>query len=287
MVLSNDQAEAVRLAVSNEPIVAIQAALGIDKMVAGAIIAALFSSRPPSTVVVTATLMRRLPNLQRLYLDDFAHLEVVRYLSDTAASDNLYPTGVDLTVVLKSLGDRYEAQLGAAEREFCRGFKEKRELLERCLEDPTMFLYMSEEGQNEYGIAERSVSQPIEKMVMLMFRVQRPAILCLTAGSLLNSTDLANGLFRRYSSSFGAIIGDEASQVPGPALAAIASRIPEAKQCYIRDIHQLEPHARCQRTSTSHFWRSQRHECPSGSRSRAGVSSGYNLQGAPRSKCAP
>uniref|UniRef100_A0A7I5E5U7 AAA_12 domain-containing protein n=1 Tax=Haemonchus contortus TaxID=6289 RepID=A0A7I5E5U7_HAECO len=86
-------------------------------------------------------------------------------------------------------------------------------------------------------------------MFKLMFRVRRPAILCLTTASLLNTTDPSNGLFRRHSSTFGTIIGDKASQIPEPALAAIASRIPEAKQRYIGDIHQLEPHARCQRTS--------------------------------------
>ncbi|XGW20485.1 hypothetical protein V3C99_003911 [Haemonchus contortus] len=117
------------------------------------------------------------------------------------------------------------------------------------MEDPSKFLYMSEEDQHEYEIAERSVSQSIEKMVKLMFRVRRPAILCLTTASLLNTTDPSNGLFRRHSSTFGTIIGDEASQIPEPALVAIASRIPEAKQRHIGDIHQLEPHARCQRNS--------------------------------------
>ncbi|XGW16972.1 hypothetical protein V3C99_001975 [Haemonchus contortus] len=86
-------------------------------------------------------------------------------------------------------------------------------------------------------------------MVKLMFRVRRPAILCLTTASLLNTTDPSNYLFRRHSSTFGTIIEDEASQISEPVLAAIASRIPEAKQRYIGDIHQLEPHARCQRTS--------------------------------------
>uniref|UniRef100_A0A7I4XWS9 AAA_12 domain-containing protein n=1 Tax=Haemonchus contortus TaxID=6289 RepID=A0A7I4XWS9_HAECO len=251
MVLTNDQVAAVRLAVSNEPIVAIQAAFGTGKTMVGAIIAALIASRQPSIVVVTATTNAAVAQFTEtlLSLDDFAHLEVLRYLSDTAASENLYPTEVDLNVVLKSLGDRYGAQLDDAEKQFCRVFKEKRELLEQYMEDPSKFLYMSEEDQHEYEIAERSVSQSIEKMVKLMFRVRRPAILCLTTASLLNTTDPSNGLFRRHSSTFGTIIGDEASQIPEPALAAIASRIPEAKQRYIGDIHQLEPHARCQRNS--------------------------------------
>nr|CDJ83093.1 unnamed protein product [Haemonchus contortus] len=136
MVLTNDQVEAVRLAVSNEPIVAIQVTFGTGKTMVGAIIAALIASRPPSIVVVTtnAAVARFTETL--LSLDDFAHLEVLRYLSDTAASDNLYPTEVDLNVVLKSLVDRYEAQLDEAEKEFCRGFKEKRELLNSTWKTP-------------------------------------------------------------------------------------------------------------------------------------------------------
>uniref|UniRef100_A0A7I4Y4Y1 DUF2075 domain-containing protein n=1 Tax=Haemonchus contortus TaxID=6289 RepID=A0A7I4Y4Y1_HAECO len=201
MVLTNDQVEAVRLAVSNEPIVAIQAAFGTGKTMVGAIIAALIASRPPSIVVVTATNNAAVAQFTEtlLSLDDFAHLEVLRYLSDIAASDNLYPTEVDLNVVLKSLGDRYEAQLDEAEKEFCREFKEKRELLEQYMEDPSRFLYMSEEDQHKYEIAERSLSQSIEQMVKLMLRVRRPAILCLTTSSLLNTTDPSNGLFRRHS----------------------------------------------------------------------------------------
>ncbi|XGW22874.1 hypothetical protein V3C99_005250 [Haemonchus contortus] len=138
MVLTNDQVEAVRLAVSNEPIVAIQVAFGTGKTMVGDIIAALIASRPPSIVVVTATTYAAVAQFTEtlLSLDDFAHLEVLRYLSDTAASDNLYPTEVDLNVVLKSLGDRYEAQLDEAEKEFCRGFKEKRELLNSTWKTP-------------------------------------------------------------------------------------------------------------------------------------------------------
>ncbi|XGW34364.1 hypothetical protein V3C99_018324 [Haemonchus contortus] len=120
MVLNNDQVEAVRLAVSNEPIVAIQAAFGTGKTTVGAIIEALIATRPPSIVVVTATTNAAVAQFtETLFsLDDFAHLEVLRCLSDTAVSDNLFPTEVDLNVVLKSLGDRYEAQLDEAEKEF-------------------------------------------------------------------------------------------------------------------------------------------------------------------------
>ncbi|XGW10416.1 hypothetical protein V3C99_012144 [Haemonchus contortus] len=98
MVLTNDPVEAVRLAVSNEPIVATQAAFGTGKTMVGAIIAAFIASRPQSIVVVTATNNAAVAQFTEtlLSLDDFAHLEVLRYLSDIAASDNLYPTEVDL-----------------------------------------------------------------------------------------------------------------------------------------------------------------------------------------------
>ncbi|EPB67562.1 hypothetical protein ANCCEY_13349 [Ancylostoma ceylanicum] len=45
------------------------------------------------------------------------------------------------------------------------------------------------------------------------------------------------------------LIGDEASQIPEPALAAISNCMPFAQQVYIGDVHQLQPHARCHRDS--------------------------------------
>ncbi|XGW23031.1 hypothetical protein V3C99_005348 [Haemonchus contortus] len=134
MVLTNDQAEAVRLTVSNGPIVAIQAAFGTGKMMVGAITAALIASQPPSIVAVTATTNAAVAQFTKtlLHLDDFAHPEVVRYLSDT--SDNLYPTGMHPNVILKS--NQHETQLDPAEQELYRKLKEKRELLEQTQKIP-------------------------------------------------------------------------------------------------------------------------------------------------------
>ncbi|XGW03731.1 hypothetical protein V3C99_015140 [Haemonchus contortus] len=95
MNLINDQARAVRLAFSNEQIESIHAASGTGKTMVGAIIATLIESRPPPIVVVTATSNAVVAQFTGtlLHLDDFAHLELVHYLSDIAASDNLHSTG--------------------------------------------------------------------------------------------------------------------------------------------------------------------------------------------------
>ncbi|VDO91763.1 unnamed protein product [Heligmosomoides polygyrus] len=45
------------------------------------------------------------------------------------------------------------------------------------------------------------------------------------------------------------VIAGEVSQTPEPAMVAIATRLPQARHIYIGDIHQLEPHVRCSRSS--------------------------------------
>ncbi|VDP63300.1 unnamed protein product [Heligmosomoides polygyrus] len=82
-----------------------------------------------------------------------------------------------------------------------------------------------------------------------MFKVRTPAIICLTTSPLLNATD-SGGIFNGLLSKFTTIIGNEASQIPEPAMVAIATRVPDACHVYTGDVHQLESHIRCSRTST-------------------------------------
>lgn len=108
---------------------------------------------------------------------------------------------------------------------------------------------MGPEEQQEYEIAEKETSRSVAEMVNLLFRFHRPTVICMTTASLLNTTHPGDDISRAFAPLFSTVIGDEASQIPELALAAIASRFCGARQIYIGDRHQLEPHARCHRSS--------------------------------------
>ncbi|KHJ96962.1 hypothetical protein OESDEN_03066 [Oesophagostomum dentatum] len=92
------------------------------------------------------------------------------------------------------------------------------------------------------------ISEATEDAVEIMFRVRRPAIICMTTAGLLNATDLG-GIFKGRLTGCRVVIGDEASQIPEPAFAAIAARFPDARHIYIGNVNQLNPHVRCPRNS--------------------------------------
>ncbi|KHJ94973.1 zinc knuckle [Oesophagostomum dentatum] len=85
-------------------------------------------------------------------------------------------------------------------------------------------------------------------MVDIMFVVRPPDVLCITTASLLNASS-DTGIFVGNWDNFTLVICDEASQVPEPVFVAIANHLPALRHVYIGDIHQLEPHVRCPRTS--------------------------------------
>nr|CDJ83921.1 Protein C05C10.2, isoform b [Haemonchus contortus] len=247
IVLTQDQKEAVRLGCSNEPIVGIQAAFGTGKTLIGSLIAALSSDTPNTTVIVTTCTNAAVD--QFTDTPDFSHLRVVRHISDSAAADNRTPTDADLGKILKTLGDTFYDQLDFDERVVCADFRDHRQLLEDYLAHHKRVPEMSDGEREQFEIAEEYVSTTLRRMIRIIFKVYRPSVICMTTASLLNSTASRTGIFTLYIPSFRTIIGDEGSQIPEPALLAIAARFQVARHIYIGDEHQLAPHAKCPHAS--------------------------------------
>nr|CDJ96815.1 regulator of nonsense transcripts [Haemonchus contortus] len=250
VALTPDQRDAVRVGTGKIPLVAIQAAFGTGKTLVGAIIAALLSGDSETIVIVTTSTNAAVAQFTDtlLSLEDFPQMRVVRHISDTAAADNLTPTPVDLSKVLKSLGSEFKDQLSEEDLEKCELFKGYRDIIESYMEHPEAIPNMTDDQKDEYEIAEQYVSRTLKRMVKIMFRVRRPSVICMTTSSLLNSTG-RKGIFKSYIRDFRVVIGDEASQIPEPALLSIASRLPHARQVYIGDVHQLAPHVKCPPTA--------------------------------------
>ncbi|KAL6730202.1 hypothetical protein Aduo_001190 [Ancylostoma duodenale] len=263
VTLSEEQRKAVDLGTSTLPIVGIQAAFGTGKTVVGAIIAARRAHAGKRVVMMASTNAAVAQFTQTLLsLTAYRHLNVLRFVSDAAAQENLTPTPVDMNQILMSLGDEFDAELIEEEKALCRKFKAGRSVLERYIENPDLALDMSEEDKEEYAIAERNVSTTAKKMMALMYRLRFPDIGCITTASLLNtlgtpggaltdddSTDDDTEELQESQGRYQLLIGDKASQIPEPALAAVSNRMPLAQQVYIGDVHQPEPHARCHRDS--------------------------------------
>ncbi|KIH55244.1 hypothetical protein ANCDUO_14601, partial [Ancylostoma duodenale] len=252
VALTHDQRDAVALGVSELPVVAIQAAFGTGKTVVGSLIAAHLAIERRIPVIVTATTNAAVAQFTEtiLSLDDYPDLAVVRYVSDTAVAENLTRTPVDLNEILKNLGDNFADELEEKDKQLCQDFKEGREHLEEHLHHPERALAMTEDDKEEYFISESFVSN-LQKMVDLMFALLKPSIICATTASLLNTTAAPEGIFARHVSNFQVLIGDEASQIPEIALVAMATRLPRVRHVYIGEMHQLEPHAKCSRSSNS------------------------------------
>ncbi|CAJ0610543.1 unnamed protein product [Cylicocyclus nassatus] len=248
VTLTPDQRAAVALGLSRYPIVAIQAAFGTGKTVVGALIAALLT-RASCPVIVTATTNAAVAQFAETLLAlNNPELVPVRYLSDSAASDNTNPTPVDLNTLLANLEAEHGGQMTEEEITLCRDYRDGRRVIERYLQDPDQVLQMTEEDKEEYLLSERFVSRNLQKMVNLLFRLRSPNILLATTASLLNTTS-PGGIFTRHIHPFKVLIGDEASQIPEPVLVALAIRLPSVRHIYIGDVYQLEPHAKCSRTA--------------------------------------
>ncbi|EPB76492.1 hypothetical protein ANCCEY_04392 [Ancylostoma ceylanicum] len=247
VTLSEEQRKAVDLGTSSLPIVGIQAAFGTGKTVVGSIIAVRQAAAGKSVIVTASTNAAVAQFTQTiLSLTAYRHLRVLRFVSDTAAQENLTPTPVDMNRILMSLRDEFDEQLSDEERALCDKFTTGRTILERYIENPDLAVDMSEEDKDEYALAERNVSKTVKKMIKLMYKLRRPEILCITTASLLNAYGSRGGTLTETESSESSepaglesqdpsqvLIGDEASQIPQPALAAISNCMPFAQQVYI------------------------------------------------------
>uniref|UniRef100_A0A7I4YEP8 AAA_12 domain-containing protein n=1 Tax=Haemonchus contortus TaxID=6289 RepID=A0A7I4YEP8_HAECO len=249
--LRHDQMEALRMADLNLPVIAIQGAFGTGKTFVGALAAARTFTLSNEYVIATTSTNTAVAHFtdMLLRLDDYKHLNILRYVSDSALMEGTPQTPVDLHTILKDLPDIYGTVLSPNDYATCRKYQRGRELLESLMFYDDFTVDLTEAEREEYLIAERDISDLTRKAVAIMFEVRRPAILCITTSALLSSTSAA-GIFFGHLNSFTTLIGDEASQIPEPALVALATHLPQARHVYIGDNYQLEPHTRCPRTST-------------------------------------
>ncbi|XGW14950.1 hypothetical protein V3C99_000886 [Haemonchus contortus] len=248
--LRPDQMEALRMADLRLPIMAIQGAFGTGKTFVGALAAARTFTLSNEYVIATTSTNTAVAHFtdMLLRLDDYKHLNILRYVSDAALMEGTPQTPVDLHTILKDLPDIYGTVLSPNDYATCRKYQRGRELLESLMFYDDFTVDLTEAEREEYLIAERDISDLTRKAVAIMFEVRRPAILCITTSALLSSTS-AGGIFFGHLNSFTTLIGDEASQIPEPALVALATHLPQARHIYIGDTYQLEPHTHCPRTS--------------------------------------
>ncbi|EPB70379.1 hypothetical protein ANCCEY_10528 [Ancylostoma ceylanicum] len=244
-----DQIHALELGGEEHPVLAIQAAYGTGKTVVGAFLAACLAN-PGHIIVATATTNTAVAQFADtlLSLSEYRHLNILQFVSDSALVEGAPTTDVDLHVILKGLSANYANQLRAGEESLCESYARGRELIENTIFPPERTLFLTDEEREEYRIAEKEISDATDEVVAIMFCVRRPSVVCMTTASLLNATS-RSGIFKAHLLACRVIIGDEASQIPEPAFVAMATRFTHARHIYIGDIHQLELHVRCPRSS--------------------------------------
>uniref|UniRef100_A0A7I4Z4Q7 AAA_11 domain-containing protein n=1 Tax=Haemonchus contortus TaxID=6289 RepID=A0A7I4Z4Q7_HAECO len=157
-------------------------------------------------------------------------------------------TPVDLHTVLHGLKARYSDSLTPQEHRRLRRYTRARRLIETMLFHPEQTVNLSKEDREKYRIAEMMNSETTERAIAILLRLQFPSILCIATSSLLNSTR-RGGLFYDAFWHCRTIIADEASQIPEPVFLAIVTRFKSARHIRTGDVHQLQPHLRCPRTT--------------------------------------
>ncbi|CAJ0595174.1 unnamed protein product [Cylicocyclus nassatus] len=80
----------------------------------------------------------------------------VRYLSDSAASDNTNLAPVDLNTLLTNLEAEHGGQMTEEDINLCRDYRDGRRVIERYLQDSDQVLQMTEEDKEEYLLSRGS-----------------------------------------------------------------------------------------------------------------------------------
>ncbi|WKX97745.1 hypothetical protein Q1695_013429 [Nippostrongylus brasiliensis] len=217
--LRPDQVQVLQVGSRNLPILAIQGGFATGKTVIGALLAARIHINQKSTVVAITTTNPGVAQFTEtfLHLDEYRELNVLRYVGDSALMEGTPQTAVDIHTVLKRLADDYGHLMDSKALGLCRRYKRGRGVVEKYMFDPSSALHLTEEEKDEYRIAEREVSGITTEMIRTMFTVRPPAILCLTTSALLNAAT-SGGIFAEFLSNVEVVIGDEASQIPEPAM---------------------------------------------------------------------
>ncbi|VDO04881.1 unnamed protein product [Haemonchus placei] len=226
--LRPDQVAALQMGDRHLPILAIQAAFGTGKTLIAALIAirTYLATADQQQVIATTTTNTAAAQFTdtALSIDAASTVNILRYVSDSALVEGAPQTPVDLHVILKRLPDDYGDRLAPSALDTCVKYKRGRELLERFMFDRDVAIDLSDA------------------------ELRPPAVLVITTSALLNSAT-TDGIFNKWIDQFSLLIGDEASQIPEPALIALVTHVPRARHIYVGDIHQLEPHVRCPRST--------------------------------------
>ncbi|VDO91204.1 unnamed protein product [Heligmosomoides polygyrus] len=226
VTLTEDQRQALAIGTTSFPIVGIQAAFGTGKTVVGACIAAR-QARGGARIILTASTNAAVAQITEtiLSLDAFVDLDVCRYVAESVVfDDSIAATPADMHEVLKRLPDLYRDKLEN------KSWTNNRE----CQE------FLTKQEREDLVLAERDVSDLIDKVVKIMFLKYQPQVVAITTSSLLNATG-KGGIFKKYLDDFELIICDKASQVPELIFAAMLSRLSRARHIYIGDVYRLEP----------------------------------------------
>ncbi|XGW34789.1 hypothetical protein V3C99_018646 [Haemonchus contortus] len=225
--LREDQVAALEIGEHRLPILAIQAAFGTGKTVLGALIAGRTFSKFQERVIATTSTNTEVAQSTDtlLRLDEYRNIDILRYVSDSVLIEGAPQTPIDLHTILKRLPVDYADKLSEEALQTCRKYK-------RAVNYPK----------------ELHISDLTKDAVRIMFEVRPPAVVCITTAALLNSIS-ADGIFCGWFDSFTTLVGDEASRIPDPALVALATHLPRIRHIYIGHRRQLEPLARCPRSS--------------------------------------
>ncbi|VDO86603.1 unnamed protein product [Heligmosomoides polygyrus] len=250
--LTADQHAALALGLKGAPIAAIQAAFGTGKTVYEALVAGLLVARGKGPVIVTASTNHAVAHFANtlLALNDFSKLNLLRFISESAYLDEAPSTTVDINEILKDLGLKHAASLSLEERDACARYRNGRLLYEAHVRHFEHSMVMTDKERDEYLTEETDVSRTVKKVLRAMLRVRPPHILLITTASLINTTS-ANGIFKNKLQDRKTLIVDDASQVPEPVLATLASLFPQSCQLYLGDIHQMFPHVKCHREANT------------------------------------
>ncbi|KAK5972130.1 hypothetical protein GCK32_006622, partial [Trichostrongylus colubriformis] len=245
--LTQDQRQAITFGIAGFHILGIQAAFGTGKTVVGAAIAAMQANEGRYVIVSASTNAAVAQFTETILSLNVGNPRVCRYVAETVAFDESIPTTqVDMHEVLKGLVDLDD--LSDDDRLTCERFRVGRERYETYMRNRDLAMNLTEQEREDLILAEMDVSELIDKVVTLLFAKVQPQILAITTSSLLNATS-KNGIFAGLLDNCSLLICDEASQIPEPVFAAMASRLPNCRHIYIGDVHQLEPYARCSRHS--------------------------------------
>ncbi|KIH63376.1 hypothetical protein ANCDUO_06322 [Ancylostoma duodenale] len=145
-------------------------------------------ANPGHLTVATATTNTAVAQFMNTSLksSDFRHLNILRFVSDSAVVDGATTTKANLDVILKGLSINFSEGLKSGEQSLRDIHVREQELMETMISHPELTLSAINEERDKYCIAEQEASEATEEAVVIMFCERRPSVVSMTASSLLN-----------------------------------------------------------------------------------------------------